>query len=192
VLPSESAAQSAAPATLSGPQPTASANRADKALDVESLPVEETPSERSGAPAASVRGKKGKKGDKNEMALESELKGDTPASDAPRTGSDKAAEESAADRPTTPVGIDQAAANAALAAAAAAARACRSYGQAPSPTGRAAVTFSPDGSVSAVSISQNFIGTPIGNCVIGHYRNARVSSFVGDPTTLFSTFDVSN
>ncbi len=77
----------------------------------------------------------------------------------------KPAEEAPAPKPAPAEGIDHAAANAALSSAAAAARSCRSYGPPPSPHGRAAVAFGSDGSVTAVSISQNFMGTPVGNCV---------------------------
>lgn len=89
-----------------------------------------------------------------------------------------------------PAGIDQTAARAALAAAAAAAKSCRGQGTPPSPQGHAAVTFSPSGSVSAVSISQSFMGTALGTCIVSHYRNARVPAFEGSPTTVNSTFEI--
>ncbi len=183
----------AAPANFSAAPSSGSAKRPDKAQSVDSLPVDNQGAAESPVMAGG-KWKKGKKGDKSKG--EGANQGETNAqplaqSEADKGTSDKPAEESAADKPVTPVGIDHAAANAALAAAAAAARSCRSSGQPPSPTGRAAVTFAPDGSVAAVSISQNFMGTPIGNCVIAHYRSARAPSFVGDATTLFSSFDMS-
>ncbi len=188
IVASESATPPASGSASVAAQPSSSARRTDKALSVESLPVD-TQSGQNAAPVAGGKSKKGKKGDKSndQGAAES-----APEAAKGAAASDKPAEESAADRPTIPFGIDHAAANAALAAAAAGARACRTQGQPPSPNGRAAVTFAPDGSVSAVSISQNFMGTPIGNCVIAHYRSARAPAFVGDPTTLFGTFDMSD
>jgi serine/threonine-protein kinase len=181
----DAAVTTAAP---SNAQASSSAKRSDKALSIDSLPVD-TQSGNGPVTANVGRTKKGKKGDKT--ASDGTKEGSQEAVAADQAGNDKPAEESAADRPVTPLGIDRSAANSALASAAAAARSCRTQGQAPSPSGRAAVTFSPDGSVSAVSISQNFMGTPIGNCVIAHYRSARAPSFVGDATTLFSSFDMS-
>jgi hypothetical protein len=87
-------------------------------------------------------------------------------------------------------GINRAAANAALATAAAAARACRSRGESPTGSGRAAVTFANDGSVAAVSLSQQFTGTAIGACVAAQFRQARAPAFSGDSATLFYPFDV--
>ena len=176
-----------------------SARRPEKALSVDSLPVDKQAAD-DPTVLTSGKSRKGKRGDKSRGDRnEVEPKGTdrSPAAmpeaakGASATG-DNRSEDSPAERPTTPVGINDSAANAALAAAAAAARSCRSYGQPPSPNGRAAVTFSPDGSVSAVSISQNFMGTQIGDCVISHYRSARTPSFVGDATTLFSSFDMSD
>jgi hypothetical protein len=180
-------ADAAVATVASGNTPASgSAKRSDKALSVDSLPVD-TQSGNEPVIANVGRVKKGKKGDKSAVEGANEGSSD---SDQKGAANDKPTEGSAADMPVTPLGIDRSAANAALATAAAGARACRTQGQAPSPTGRAAVTFSPDGSVTAVSISQNFMGTPIGNCVIAHYRAARAPSFVGDATTLFSSFNM--
>jgi serine/threonine-protein kinase len=88
------------------------------------------------------------------------------------------------------LGINKSAANAALASAAAAARGCRSRGESPTGNGRAAVTFSNDGSVAAVSLSQQFNGTAIGQCVAAQFRQARAPSFSGDSVTLFYPFDI--
>ena len=180
IVAEESAPLPATANASAAPQATGSSKHTDKALSVESLPVD-TPSAHQAARVVVSKSKKSKKGNKS-SDVEPE---------ATQGASDKSADESAGDKPTIPFGIDHAAANAALSAAAASARACRSQGQPPGPNGRAAVTFSPDGSVSAVSISQNFIGTPIGYCVISQYRAARAPAFVGDPTTLFSTFEMS-
>ncbi len=108
------------------------------------------------------------------------------AEPAPTTASEPLLDETKPARE----GIDRSAANAALASAAAAARGCRSHGDRPTGSGRAAVTFAPDGSVAAVSISQQFSGTTIGNCVIAHFRQARAPAFSGEPTTLFYPFQI--
>ncbi len=163
-------------------QPGSSAKRTDKTLSIENLPVDNQAS-RGVAPAIGGRWRKPKKGDQSAE--------NNPSDNGPQPADIKLGEEPSTEGHAAQIGIDRAAANAALASAAAAARSCRSQGEPPSPTGRAAVTFAPDGSVSAVSISQNFIGTPIGYCVISQYRNVRAPAFVGDATTLLSTFDMS-
>jgi eukaryotic-like serine/threonine-protein kinase len=178
---SESDASTAAVNASNSAQPGSSARRTDKALSIENLPVDHQGS-RDVAPAIGGRWRKARKGDPSAET--------NPSDNGPQPADIKLTDESA-DKPTAQLGIDRAAANAALASAAAAARSCRSQGEPPSPTGRAAVSFAPDGSVSAVSISQNYIGTPIGYCVMSHYKNARAPAFVGDTTTLFSTFDMS-
>lgn len=96
----------------------------------------------------------------------------------------------AAEKAAPTEGIDRAAAASALAAAAARARNCRGQGPVPSPQGQAMVTFMPSGGVSIVNISQSFVGTPTGTCVISYYKNARVPAFTGEPVTLPSTFQV--
>ncbi len=101
--------------------------------------------------------------------------------------SDPAEQETPKERAS---GIDAAAARAALAPAAATAKTCRGQGTPPSPQGHAAVTFSPSGSVSAVSISQSYMGTALGTCSLSHYRNARVPPFEGEPTTVNSSFEI--
>ncbi len=87
------------------------------------------------------------------------------------------------------IGINRAAAAAVLARAAVAARACATDGAAPNAKSNIAVTFAPDGTAAAVAVSQQLAGTPIGNCVIGHYRAVKVPAFAGEPTTLFSSLD---
>jgi eukaryotic-like serine/threonine-protein kinase len=105
---------------------------------------------------------------------------------APNTPADGAGKKPAA----TEEGINRAAANAALASAAAAAVSCRNQGDAPTGQGRAAVTFAPDGSAVAVSLSQRFTGTPVGNCVAAQFRQAHAPAFSGDAVTLFYPFQI--
>jgi hypothetical protein len=56
--------------------------------------------------------------------------------------------------------------------------------------GTASVTFSPDGSVSAVNMDAPYAGTAAGDCVSGQFRRTKVSSFQGAPQTLKHSFDV--
>ncbi len=85
-------------------------------------------------------------------------------------------------------GFDRAEALAALSAASVAARSCRSRGDAPTGPGRAVVTFASDGTVAYVNVSERFEGSPIGQCVAFHFRQARVSAFTGDSQTLYQGF----
>jgi len=198
LLAAESAVKSASTnsVTPSSSDTSSTTKHVDKALSVDSLPVDNsTNSEKPSVPSGG-RSKKGKKGSNNKGSDNPADEDNAAATDIeptkPAPADEKPAEEVPDEKPAAAAGIDRAAANSALASAAAAARACRSYGTPPSPKGRAAVTFSSDGSVIAVSISQNFIGTQIGNCALSHYRNARVPSFTGEATTIFSAFDMSD
>lgn len=97
-------------------------------------------------------------------------------------------------KPPAPAGaatapLSQGAAIAALGAAAAGAPSCKKPGG-PSGTGRATVTFAPNGTVSAVSLSSKFAGTPVGSCVEGLFRRARLDPFTGGPVTLGRSFEV--
>jgi hypothetical protein len=158
--------------------------RPDSVVSIESLPVDnQREPGRSNEPVRRWSGRREKSFDElvNEGAA------------AARKGGIAKAENTAsptADPAPPAAGIDQAAARRALANAAAAARSCKGQGEPPSPHGQAVVTFSPSGGVTAVSISQSFMGTPIGSCVISHYRNVRVPPFEGEPTTLNSTFEI--
>jgi hypothetical protein len=60
----------------------------------------------------------------------------------------------------------------------------------PSGSGRAMVTFSPDGPVSNVSVPAPFAGTPVGTCVSNAFRSARVPAFTGSSVTLPQSFRV--
>ncbi len=61
----------------------------------------------------------------------------------------------------------------------------------PTGSGHVTVTFSPDGSVaSAVVDSGPFPGTPVGGCIAGKYRGARVPAFGGAPVKVGKSFTV--
>jgi eukaryotic-like serine/threonine-protein kinase len=167
----------------------------ERVVSPDSLPLADTERTARGAIVARPKGGKSGKQDEAETAEttpEAKPELEAPAEEAakpPQSAGDQQM-EATSDKPAAAAGINRAAANTALAAAAAAARACRSLGESPTGTGRAAVTFASDGSVAAVSISQQFVGTAIGSCVLSHFRNARAPAFSGDPTTLFCPFQI--
>jgi hypothetical protein len=85
--------------------------------------------------------------------------------------------------------LNQGAAIAALGVAANQAPSCKSA-DGPSGSGRATVTFSPDGYVTSVSVSAPFAGTSVGNCVANHFKKAKVPPFRGSPVSLGRAFIV--
>ncbi|HET9958391.1 MAG TPA: serine/threonine-protein kinase [Polyangiaceae bacterium] len=87
--------------------------------------------------------------------------------------------------PTGP--FNRGAALAQLNAAAARASAC---GQGASGSGRATVTFAPDGTASRVSVSPPFAGTASEGCVDAAFRGARVPAFTGSSVSLPWSFRV--
>jgi serine/threonine-protein kinase len=156
----------------------------------ESLPVATDSTRRTGAPRRVTRRVGGK-----EMVIDLDsdpgksATGSSDSSDSSDSSSNSAASQTNAAE-TQGEGINRGAANAALANAAAAAKACRSHGDSPTGPGRAAVTFAPDGSAAAVSLSQRFNGTSIGNCVVAYFKQVHAPPFSGEPTTLFYQFDI--
>lgn len=85
-------------------------------------------------------------------------------------------------------GFDQGQALAALSRSASTASGlCRRVGGATG-TGKATVTFSPNGSVQSVSLSAPFSGTPVGDCIASQMRRARVASFSGTPVVVRKSF----
>jgi hypothetical protein len=60
----------------------------------------------------------------------------------------------------------------------------------PTGSGRAQVTFSPEGRVTAVSVSPPFGGTGVGNCVAGMYRGLSIPAFQGSAVTLPGSFRI--
>ncbi len=68
---------------------------------------------------------------------------------------------------------------------------CRSAG-APSGNAKVIVAFSPDGQVSSARIlSAKYIGTPTGNCILGHIKQTTVAPFAGGkPETVLTSVHV--
>lgn len=155
----------------------------DRVVSAENLPVAGESTSSGSSSRRSSRGRSGPKAMVVDLdSTPSELSNSDRGSGASSEPEDKAGGSGA--------GINRAAANAALATAAAAAKACRNRGESPTGPGRAAVTFGPDGSATAVSVSQRFSGTAIGGCVTSQFRQARAPAFNGEPTTLFYPFEI--
>ena len=61
----------------------------------------------------------------------------------------------------------------------------------PTGSGHVKITFAPNGSVSsAVVDSGPFPGTPVGGCIAGKFRGARVPAFSGGPVSVGKSFTV--
>ncbi len=87
--------------------------------------------------------------------------------------------------------LNRASALTALSQAASAAGACKREGG-PTGAGSASVTLSPEGTVSAVSVSAPFSGTPVGTCIQTVFRGAHVPAFSGSAVTLSKSFRIAN
>lgn len=85
--------------------------------------------------------------------------------------------------------FDRSAARAALASAAATTSSCGGQGP-PAGAGSVTITFRPDGGATGASVSQKFLGTPVGNCVLSKFRGVRVPAFAGLPVTMTQSFTV--
>jgi serine/threonine protein kinase len=114
-----------------------------------------------------------------------------PAPDSPAEPPDE--QPAPAPRPAVPPAerglLNRGAALSALAAAAGRATACTNA-DGPSGSGRAMVTFSPDGPVTGVSVPPPFAGTAVGACVATAFRSAKVPPFTGSAVTLPQSFRV--
>ncbi|HTQ03512.1 MAG TPA: serine/threonine-protein kinase [Polyangiaceae bacterium] len=85
--------------------------------------------------------------------------------------------------------LNRGAAVTALFAAAGRANACQA-GDGPSGSGRAMVTFSPDGPVTAVAVPAPFAGTAVGSCITSAFKSAHVPPFTGSAVTLPQSFHI--
>lgn len=58
-------------------------------------------------------------------------------------------------------------------------------------SGHVKIIFAPSGSVSSATVDDGpFVGTPVGGCVAGKYRGARVPPFAGSPVTVGKSFSI--
>ncbi|OJY22578.1 MAG: hypothetical protein BGO98_20030 [Myxococcales bacterium 68-20] len=91
--------------------------------------------------------------------------------------------------PPDPNAFNEAAARSRLAQANGVLVFCKKEGGVTGP-GTSQVTFGPEGTVTAVSLDPPYAGTPAGDCVTGHFKRTKVSSFQGSPRTIKHSFDV--
>jgi len=85
--------------------------------------------------------------------------------------------------------FNRGAAMAQLGSAAARATSCKRAGG-PGGSGRATVTFAPDGTATRVNISAPFAGTPAGACLSSAFASTRVPAFTGSAVTLPWSFRI--
>jgi len=82
------------------------------------------------------------------------------------------------------------AAQAALGSAAGGAGSCKKPGG-PTGSGKVQVTFAPSGRVTSANVAgPPFAGTPVGGCVAGVFRRAKVPPFSGNPVTVSKSFSI--
>lgn len=195
--PSLASAQTSAerPRTTTGSQPTVANSPNDPGVDIGSLPLATatpSPGLNSHATAArpSARSRstdtKASKADKHPEPMGIKLE-ETPQPAAVPVPSPAPTPAAAG-----PAGsFNRGAALAQLGSAMNRASGCkRSDG--PSGSGRATVTFAPDGSVSRVSVPPPFAGTPTGSCITAAFSSARVPAFTGSAVSLPGSFRISN
>jgi eukaryotic-like serine/threonine-protein kinase len=87
--------------------------------------------------------------------------------------------------------LNRASALTALSHAASSAASCKREGG-PTGAGSASITFSPEGPVTAVSVSAPFAGTAVGTCIQTVFRSAHVPAFSGSAVTLNKSFRIAD
>jgi hypothetical protein len=92
--------------------------------------------------------------------------------------------------PPDPNAWNEAAARATLAQANGVIDFCRKP-NGPTGKGSAAVTFSPEGTVTSVIMDPPYAGTPVGDCFAGQLRRKKVHPFRGTPQTIKHAFEIS-
>jgi hypothetical protein len=198
------AAVAAKTATAASGTPSASEGVTSNAISVDSLPVAGSAvpgAARAGAPRPG-----------RAAAPSQALAPATPATPEPPPPEDvpaPAAEESSPaepeqppapeappepERPPPPAAaatgpLNAGAAMAALGSAASSLSRCRSD-DGPSGSGQATITFQPNGTVSAVSVSSPFKGTPVGACIAATFKRVRLQPFTGSSVTLSRSFSI--
>jgi len=93
--------------------------------------------------------------------------------------------------PAAAGGFSKEAAVAALSVAASQATVCKKP-EGPWGTGKCQVVFAPSGRVTSANVmGAPFAGTPVGGCVSGVFRRARIPAFNGDSVTVSKSFTIS-
>ncbi|HEY3498064.1 MAG TPA: zinc-ribbon domain-containing protein [Polyangiaceae bacterium] len=150
---------------------------------------EEPKAPASAAPAASSTESPGK------VAGTSGTKPSTPSSPAggttttkPSSGGTEPKKEEPSSAGTAPFSVS--AAQVALTQAASNAAGCGKPGG-PTGSGKATVTFATSGRVTTANVgTPPFAGTPVGGCVAGVFRKAKVPPFSGNPVTVSKSFSI--
>ncbi|HEX6274551.1 MAG TPA: hypothetical protein VFZ53_16020, partial [Polyangiaceae bacterium] len=61
----------------------------------------------------------------------------------------------------------------------------------PTGSGKVQVTFATSGRVTSATVAgPPFAGTPVGGCVAGVFRKAKVPAFAGNPVTVSKSFSI--
>jgi predicted Zn finger-like uncharacterized protein len=166
-------AETAAAATTEAPKPE---EKKEEPKPEEKKPEAAASATASAAPTAAA-------------ATETKPTGPTPGTVPGTTKPKEKEKEEAAPAPTAgPFSIS--AAQAALGSAAGSAGGCKKPGG-PTGSGKVQVTFAPSGRVTSANVAgPPFAGTPVGGCVAGMFRRAKVPPFSGNPVTVSKSFSV--
>jgi predicted Zn finger-like uncharacterized protein len=173
------------PATADSAKALSSAEPEKKEETKEEKKVEEEKKEEPKAPASSTSTASSSAPGKVSTAPT----GTTPSGKKPDSSDPK--KPDGATMPSTGSGpFSVSAAQVALTQAAANAASCGKPGG-PTGSGKAQVTFAPSGRVTSANVATPpFAGTPVGGCVAGVFRRARVPAFSGEPVTVSKSFSV--
>jgi predicted Zn finger-like uncharacterized protein len=165
---------------------SASSAAADKKEEKkeEEKKAEEAKPEASAAPSASVSAKKIATG----PVGPSSKKESSPGASEPTTPKEPKKEEAAPVVGTAPFSVS--AAQVALTQAATNSAGCKKP-DGPTGSGKVQVTFATSGRVTTANVQgPPFAGTPVGGCVAGMFRRAKVPPFVGNPVTVSKSFAI--
>ncbi len=144
---------------------------------------EEAKAEASASPAASASAKKGT----TSTPTDKKTATATPTSTAAPTATEKK-EEAAPAAGTAPFSVS--AAQVALTTAASNAAGCKKP-DGPTGSGKVKVTFATSGRVTSATVDgPPFAGTPVGGCVAGVFRRAKVPPYAGNPVTVSKSFSI--
>jgi hypothetical protein len=114
----------------------------------------------------------------------------SPSPGTPSPGTPKPTETAKKDEVVGTAPFSVSAAQVALTQAAGNAAGCAKPGG-PTGSGKATVTFAPSGRVTTANVlTPPFAGTPVGGCVAGIFRKARVPAFNGNPVTVSKSFTI--
>jgi predicted Zn finger-like uncharacterized protein len=169
--------------------------KANASANAEAKPEEKKPEEKKDEPKAEEKKAEPAPAPSTEEKKPEEPKAEAAKTDAGKTSGHTTAvatkkEEPVAPGPSTAPPFSKASAISALGGAASAAAGCKKAGG-PTGVGKVQVTFAPSGRVtSATVMGPPFAGTPVGGCVAGRFRSAKVPAFSGSPVTVSKSFAI--